>query len=273
MKILVLGGSGLVGSRIRERIGGTHAVDFPSRQQLDLSDPASIRRVPDVYEVVVHCAQSRNYSTPALNQSHFKTMNLINGGCLNLLLNQCKKIRRVIYLSSGGLYKASQRELNEDSPLEDFSNLSPHFQGKLLTEQFLNTLAEQIEVCVLRLFTVYGKEANLNTLMPRIHKQLLRGETIKVSAAGGDLLRPTHVIDVVNCVEKLVNNRLIGTFNLGGPEILTFRTLAFRISKEYGLMPQFSENGQAQRVIAPSNFAIQKELYSPKFIFSGNWQV
>jgi nucleoside-diphosphate-sugar epimerase len=273
MRILLLGGSGLVGKRTYQRLTQDHAIDIPNKKQIDLGNLESIRLIPNSYEVVIHCAQVRNYSIETLNKREIQQMNMVNGGYLESLLARCTKVKSVIYLSSGGLYKPSQQLLSEESALEDLSSLATHFKGKLLAEQFLSTLTESINVCVLRLFTVFGKEANLNSLMPRIHQKIVEGEAINLSGSDGDLLRPTHVDDVVSCISALLEHDLNGTFNLGGPEIITFRTLVSRLANSIGLKPHFTEINQAQKVLAPDNLAMEAYLYIPKKPFDGNWEV
>lgn len=273
MKILLLGGNGLIGSRVGSRLRDHHEVYSPSSSSLNLTNQDMIESLPDDYEAIVHCAQYRNYSRPKFSQLEINELRAINALSLSHLIKNRKKVKMIVYMSTGGLYQPDQRLLNESSQIYNSSDCNPYFSSKLLAENILGVAPKNIAVSILRLFTVFGREANLDSLMPRMHRALLNGDTINIASSGGDILRPTHVGDVAHCVERVIRQKTTGIFNVGGPEVLNFQEILARFSSHYGLKVRIRETGERPKILAPDNLALESKLYSPKYAFRGNWQV
>lgn len=273
MRILLLGGSGLVGSRIKYELNQKYNLDCPAREGLDLSNIHDLRSVPDEYDVIIHAAQFRDYSNADMNDIQLESLNAVNALSLQVLVEKKKKIKQIIYMSTGGVYKPSHYILNENSEILENNDPNPYFRSKITAENLLNDINESIDVCVLRLFTIYGRDANSTSLFPRLQKKIENREKINIASNGGTILRPTHVNDVASCVQKIIAKGSIGIYNLGGPELLNFREIIRRFGIYLKLDVTCEASDSESFVLAPDNLALQRDIFSPQRKFDGNWQV
>ena len=268
MKILVLGASGLLGSSLLTNFKKKYNIVGPTRKRLDLNNALTLTNIENDFDVLIYCAQYRPKNIDQINLSELEN---VNGICMNSVINYLPKLQKIIYMSTGGLYENSQELLSEISPLKKLSEMSPYFRSKIKTEELLLNSRKDIEINVLRIFTMYGKGAHSTSLMPRINDKINRQESINSSMHLGDRLRPVHVLDVVNAIEHLLSYKKSGVFNIGGPEVLYFQDIVHRIAKFSKFKPQFTISNEKQITLAPDNKLLTSTLYLPQIYFSGNW--
>lgn len=273
MRILLLGGSGLVGSRIKYELNQKYNLYCPAREELDLSNIQVLGSVPDEYDVIIHAAQFRDYSNTDMNEIQLKALNAVNALSLQAIVEKKKKIKQIIYMSTGGVYKRSHSILNEDSEILEKDDANPYFRSKIKAESVLNEMNKSVNVCVLRLFTIYGKNANSTSLFPRLQEKIQNREKIVIASNGGTVLRPTHVNDVASCVQKVIAKGSTGIYNLGGPELLNFSEIIRRFAMYLKLDVTSEDSDSESFVLAPDNLALQRDIFSPERKFDGNWQV
>jgi nucleoside-diphosphate-sugar epimerase len=269
MKILVLGASGLLGSNILTNFKKKHEIVGPTRKRLDLSNSLSLTNIENDFDVLIYCAQ---YRPKSFGQTEDPSeLENINGISINWLINYLPKLQKIIYMSTGGLYENSQELLSEISPIKKLGEMSPYFRSKIKTEELLLNSAKDIDVNILRIFTMYGKGAHSTSLMPRLNDKINKQESIHSSMHLGDRLRPVHVLDVVNAIEHLLSYKKSGIFNIGGPEVLYFQDIVHRIAELNKFKPKFAISNEKQITLAPDNKLLTSTLYLPKIYFSGHW--
>jgi nucleoside-diphosphate-sugar epimerase len=268
MKILVLGASGLLGSNLLTNFKKKYNIVGPTRKRLDLNNALTLTNIENDFDVLIYCAQ---YRPKNIDQIKLSELENVNGFCMNSIINYLPKLQKIIYMSTGGLYENSQELLSEISPLKKLDEMTPYFRSKIKTEELLLNSGKDIEINILRIFTMYGKGAHSTSLMPRLSDKIIKQDPINSSRHLGDKLRPVHVLDVVNTIEHLLHFNKSGTFNIGGPEVLYFQDIVHRIAKYNISNPKFSISDDIQITLAPDNELLTSKLYTPKIYFTGNW--
>ena len=269
MKILLLGGSGLVGSNLLSKLATKHDVLAPTSRSLDLVNDLTDYMTRHRAEQVIYCAQYRKRNAV---DSPVESIRKVNGMILEKILNNRKICpKSIIYLSSGGIYAPNESLLHENSAIRPDEEMDEYFRAKRDVEQLLLQQKNLIRTNIIRLFTVYGKNAHASSLFPRIEKQILSGDALKIPQTGEDLLRPVHASDVSNAISALLNYESSSLHNLGGPEIVSFRTIAEKIGARVNRVPKFIYENRKSHFLAPDNIYAEESLVTPKIKFNGEW--
>ena len=268
MKILIIGGSGLLGSNLFRNFKSRYNVVSPTRQILDLENDLKLTNFDNDFTVLIYCAQYR----PKLNQqTNLDSLERVNGTSIFSLLKFLPKLQKIIYMSSGGVYKDSDKLLSENSPIKTTGEITPYFESKLKTEEMLLGLSKSFSINILRIFTMYGGGVHPTSLLPRIRDKLIKGELINSSRNLGDRLRPVQVLDVVKTVDKLLDFNESTIFNIGGPEVLFFQDIVNKVAEQNDCVPKFQISEERQNTLAPDNKLLTKFLHTPEIHFSGRW--
>jgi nucleoside-diphosphate-sugar epimerase len=272
MTILLVGGTGLLGRQIKETLETEHDLISPSSEEFDLSKNIEEQIQTIKAETLVFAAQYRNYNASNIDEDLLYRINTLS---LASIIKNSKVIglKKIIYLSSGGIYKFNQAPVNENSPIQDMNSASPYFKSKIWAESILLKYQLDLDISILRLFNVYGHAANSSSLMPQLEKKLLHKTPINISSNGGDLLRPIHCKDVSRTLSVLIKKRQGTIVNIAGPELLNFRDIVERMASNLNVQPVFTETDKKSLCIAPDNHKFYKEFDQPEIKFTGNWKI
>jgi len=251
MRILILGGSGLVGRQVVALLEPHHEVIAPSRHELDLAtdwDPAVL---PSRIEAIVHVAQARRWREFPQEAAQTIAINLTSTAKL-LGYAAAHGIRSFVYASTGGVYQPSTHLLDESSPLirPDAGNL--YLATKLASELLIGSYRSLIDASILRLFTVHGDGADPQSLIPRLEHGIAAGSAVTLVKPDGVLLRPTAAAEVAQVVDACLAHPASRILNVGGTEILSLRALAARIGASLGVEPVFELMDGEALTLAPS---------------------
>ena len=269
MKILLLGGSGLVGSNLLPKLATKHDVLAPTSRELDLENDLTDYMTRYRVEQLIYCAQYRKRNAV---EAPVESIRNINGMILEKILSNRKICpKSIIYLSSGGIYTPSEGLLHENSAIMPDEEMDQYFRAKRDVEKLILQHKDSIRTNIVRLFTVYGKNAHPSSLFPRMEQQILSGTALKIPQSGEDLLRPVHATDVSNAISALLNYDSSSLHNLGGPEVVSFRTIAEKIGVRVNRLPKYIYDNRKSRVLAPDNIYVEKSLVTPKIKFDGGW--
>ena len=272
MTILLVGGTGLLGRQIKETLETEYDLISPNSEEFDLSKNIEEQVRTIKAETLVFAAQYRNYNSPVVDEDLLYRINTLS---LASIIKNSKVIglKKIIYLSSGGIYKFNQAPVHEESPIQDMKSASPYFKSKIWAESILLKHRLDFDVSILRLFNVYGHRANSSSLMPQLEKKLLDKTPISISSDGGDLLRPIHCKDVSQTLSSLIRKRKGTIVNIAGPELLNFRDIVQRMASNLNVEPVFTETDKKSLCIAPDNHKFYKEFHKPEINFTGNWKI
>lgn len=214
MKILVTGGSGFLGTHIREYFG---ADDFSRRSNLDVLNLQDAQIVQD-YDVVIHLAAELDKS-PENAESVFLT-NV--EGTINLLRSM-RENSVFIFASTKDVYGRfadNYAEVPESCPIV-YSGQAPLEWSKLIAEKYCEYYAYQNDFrsCIFRLSTIYARNSEGNTpnFVTHYADAINFGETLRLPANGTPRRDFLHVKDFAKACEAFIDSALRhGTYNLGG---------------------------------------------------------
>lgn len=270
--ILITGSTGLIGSKFfdiyskKYNIYKIHYNNDIKTYKYDLSKIQTFKKIPSKFEVLIYLAQSNNYSNPRKFKKEIININYKNFKNLVLKLNEGKKLKKVIYASSGSVYLNEGKKIREISKLNINTN-NVYVKSKLMSENFLLKFKEKhFEFFIARIFFAYGKKQKENMLMKNLIFKIKNNQSIYLNGTTGIKINPIHVVDVCKIFDKSINKNVHGIFNVAGPEILTIKDICNKIGKKLKLKVNFTYDNKSKNLIA--NIDKLQNLYSPKNSFN-----
>lgn len=248
-KVLITGGTGLLGRQIIECLGDyqrvvvDHYNSSLSKEQfyIDLSsDSISLSAVDSKaqYDSILYLAQSNKYkdfpdqSRDIFNVNIKSVFEFLEYGRIN-------KINRFILASSGGVYGSGETGFTESEDL-NYSNLGFYLNSKLCSEILANNYSGSFHIIILRPFFIYGPNQKEGMLIPRLIKSIVNGERIKLSGTNGIMINPIYVDDAAIMVSKTVELEESIILNIAGNEVLSIRDISETIGEIVGKIPLFT---------------------------------
>jgi len=211
VRVAVLGASGFIGRAIvpvLESVADVVAVSRSGPVPADMTDPADVRRVLDGVDVVyylVHSLGAGDFTTRDRQAADAVAREAARAGA-----------QQIVYL--GGL--------GDDAP-----DLSPHLRSRAETARVL--AAGDVPVTSLRAAVVVGRgSAGFETIVALVDR-------LPLMIAPKWVSMPTQPIALADVVGYLVgvarHDGAIGeTFDIGGPEVLTYRDMIERVARLRG---------------------------------------
>ncbi|MCC5796251.1 MAG: NAD-dependent epimerase/dehydratase family protein [Methylophaga sp.] len=251
MKILVLGGSGFIGSAlIRALLDHGHQVrvfdrdvrsvsqQFPQLMgvvQADFSDVMSLTEAMIGVELVFHLISTSVPATSNKNPVFDIESNLVN--TVRLLESmRTADLKRIVYLSSGGTVYGNPVNL----PISESHTTNPTCSYgivKLAIEKYLQMYAElyQLEVSILRPSNPYGPgqthkgvQGFIGTCIDKINA----GQPIHIWGDGSVVRDYVYIDDVVNACILSMSSDYSGPINISSGE-------GFSLNQILGLLEQY----------------------------------
>ena len=196
---------------------------------MDLSRPLDGKALPGKLDAVVHCAQSSRFREFPGGAADMEAINIRSA--LDLADYAVGAgARSFVYLSTGGVYRASE------SPLAECDAVKPesfYAATKAAAEQLLAHYSDLLNVVVLRPFFVFGPGQEA-MLVPNLITKVDQGEEIVVAGKNGMRTNPTFVDDAVEMVRSALDLDASATINLAGDETLSLREMAEEIGRVLG---------------------------------------
>lgn len=248
MKVVILGAKGFVGSALSERLVGMgHDVIRLGRPEFDLTDPSTFVRIPADVEVLIHSAGQ--VGATENDDLAWKT-NVHSSFYLGKYLRSWTRTPLMIYLSSGAVYGMNRHVVTCAD--------GPHPEGlygvsKFLSEQMFETMLSG-RLVILRLFFPFGPRQKLPRFIPSLVARIARGEEVEITNAGGPVVNPIYIEDLVNQVALIMSERRRSCYNLGGASEVTVKSIAETIAGVLDVKARFSiknENSGLNMVCTP----------------------
>ncbi|MEQ9169963.1 MAG: sugar nucleotide-binding protein [Rhodospirillales bacterium] len=218
-KILILGGSGYVGSRLRRRLGahalatfrrtpfaGGVAFDSMTTNLAEVVDLASISQAVILFgESNIAACEAAPDKTGAINvTSVIKVINTLRGAGITPL-----------FLSSDAVFPGTAGNYREaDLPAPTLR----YGAQKLEVEHYLRDAVD--EYLVLRAGKTYDDDPAGGTFLARWLDDIASGNTVRLVT--DHRFCPIHVDDLVEVIVKALELRLSGVFHAAGPEETTY---------------------------------------------------
>lgn len=231
LKILVFGGSGLVGSRISQLLGIKYKIIAPSRLQVDVTNKDKTEQIikksnPDyiIYaagltnvdkaENYPKIAFSLNAKAPALIAKYTASMDI-----------------PMLYFSTDAVFdgtKSNKPYVEEDKP----QPISEYGKSKLLGEQ--QVLYASKKNCIARIIMVYSHDFTKKKLFVQIALDALRKKE-KLFGVIDQIINPIYVDDVVEAVDLLIKSESNGIYHLGSTDYVTNYEFVKKLAKIFDL--------------------------------------
>ena len=192
MKILITGGSGLLGSNLIKILEKEHEVLAPSSKHLDIRNLESIDNYIHSFkpDVLIHCAAIAKF-TEAENRP-FDTISINVKGTTNIVQSCLLTNTRMVYISTSHVFDGEQgnyKSTDKVNPLSKYAKSK--VAGEMVTLIYDNSLVIRTEFCE---------------------------ETFPFDVAYIDKFSSKEYIDVIapKIIEKCLSNQ-VGVCHVGGP--------------------------------------------------------
>ena len=242
MKILVTGGSGYLGSHIREYFGGGDPSP-PSR--LDLLNLQGVQMARDFY-VGVHLSACLDKSPDSADEVFLTNVE----GTINLL-RVMRSDTVFIFASTKDVYGRfadNYPEVPEDCPTL-YSGQTALEWSKLIAERYVEYYSHRTRFrsCIFRLSNVYApaSEGNSPGLVGHYAEMVAKGDPVALPAGGRPRRDLLHVDDLAAACERFIDSVLrYGIYNLGGgrQNALTLRELVDTLGRITGKEPVIDDS-------------------------------
>ena len=240
-RILITGGSGLLGNSLRNCLTATHMVYAPNRVALDLlGSVALLDRYCRENSIgkIVHLAYPRIYTNnAAMGQS--LTM-------LRNVLDVCKSRRIRLFLPSGSVVFSGYRARFMEADVRT----TPRPRGiygetKFLEEVLVGNVSGNLEVeaTIIRLSPVYGALSSRPRLIRFAHQYLMENRPIVTHRYRNGLprLQLLYVDDAVSGLAEIIKYGRSPIYHLGGSIAYEPRQIIANIGKLLQRNPQIEE--------------------------------
>jgi UDP-glucose 4-epimerase len=281
-KVLVAGGSGLVGSYLVDAMledGGyeiivlgrneKHNWQHNSVQYLDinLKEDWDEGQLPSNLYAIVHLSQAENFREfPLKAKEVFYINTLSTVKLINFAAKE--KISHFVYASSGGIYGSGNEAFNELSPVGYNARSNFYITTKHCSEVVLENYFDQLNVLLFRFFFVYGRHQRKEMLIPRLIHSVKNDLPINLQGTNGLKINPIYARDAALAVLAGLQIQKSSTFNIGGPEILSLREICEIIGKAIGKQPRFESDEEKIPSHLIGDISRMKELlYTPTIKF------
>ena len=249
MKILVTGGSGYLGTYVRQFFS---ADDFSRRSNLDILHDYDAQIVRD-YDVVIHLAAHFDKHPDGARQC-FET----NADGTRNLLQHMRPGSVFIYASTKDVYgtHASETEDVTEATSTGYCGQTAFEWSKLMGEQYVEYYARQNEfrACIFRMSTVFARPSEGNDFGFVTHyvESIKHRQPIRLPA-GVDPIRDILYVDDFSRACRTFMNRAVpfGIYNLGGGRLnaVSLREIIDKVSKMIEIEPVIEED---PRIPAPA---------------------
>jgi nucleoside-diphosphate-sugar epimerase len=253
MKILVTGGSGYLGTHIKNSFG---ADDLSRRAGLDILNLQDAQIAGD-YDVVVHLAAVLDKSTEAEREVFLTNVE----GTVNLL-REMRENSVFIFASTKDVYGRfadNHREVPETCQTV-YAGQSALEWSKLIAERYVEFYANQrnFRSCIFRLSTVYApaSEGNVPNFAGHYADAINTGERLRLPAGGSPRRDLLHVEDLARACRAFTDSVIRhGLYNLGGgaANAVTLSELIERMENVSGLQAVIDTENPAPAPV-PMNY-------------------
>ena len=148
-------------------------------------------------------------------------------------------MKKFIYASSSSVYGHNKNKLNKESDVTS-KPLSMYSASKMTNELFAYTYSNlyQMETIGLRFFTVYGEYARPDMFFSKLATALKSNKRINVYNNGNLYRDFTFILDLVNCIKKLIKLKSVKKnkfeiYNIGNSKTVKLTKIINIFEKHY----------------------------------------
>lgn len=231
LKVLIFGGSGLIGSRIRQLLQTKYQIIAPSHLEVDVGNKKQIEQIIKTSKPNYIIYASGLTNPDQAEQSH-KLAHLLNTSAPSLIATIAASLNiPILYFSTDAVfdgYKSNKPYLEDDKT----NPLSEYGKSKLLGEQLVMSASKRN--CIARVIMVYSHSATKRKRFVQIVIEALK-KGDKFSGVVDQVINPVYVDDVVWGVNLLIESKSFGIYHLGATDYITNYEFVKKIATTFNL--------------------------------------
>lgn len=240
MKILVIGGSGRMGSKIVKKLienkNDVSYTYYKNKMNLGVGHRLDISKKDETVDlisklnadVVIHAASLTNVD---LCETDKKLADSINTKGTENVVKGCQKINcKIIYISTSFVFNGERSKyFEEDKPSPATYYGLTKFKGEEIVKN------SKLSFLILRIDQPYDwkEKWQLTNSVLRVLETLQGGKTLNEIADWYNV--PTYLPDFVNALENLINSNALGIFHVCGSNFINRYEWALVTAKIFGL--------------------------------------
>jgi nucleoside-diphosphate-sugar epimerase len=242
MKILVTGGSGYLGTYVRQFFS---ADDFSRRSELNILDEEALKKIAD-YDAVIHLAAHFDKSPDGAREC-FQTN---AEGTANVIRNM-KPGSVFVYASTKDVYgsNAGDMEYVDEKTSTEYSGQSAFEWSKFIGERYVEYYSRQrdIRACIFRLSTVYARPSADNDpgVVTHYVESVKHRLPIRLPAGIDPVRDILYVDDFSRACRAFIDSKVVfGLYNLGGGRLneVSLRDVIKRVGAMIEIEPVIQED-------------------------------
>ena len=238
MNILVIGGSGLVGSNCLKyfekqedvKVVGTYysykTDNTVFYDTLNLNNPKNFDLDSFHPDLIMHCGALTHVDYCEANEEESYAKTVLSTINVTKLCNSCKA--RMIYVSSDYVFDGENGPYDENAKVNPISVYGSH---KLEAEQ---AVLEQVpNSIVIRITNVYGDEERKKNFIIRIVDKILNGQPMELKLPVDQYATPVNAYDVARTLYLLARDKKAGIYNISSDDYLNRVELVEKIISHF----------------------------------------
>jgi len=200
--------------------------------EVDVTDQKSVEDAIIAIQPDVICHLAAKVSFKWSLEEPRKDLFLHALGTVNVLeaARKIKPYPHIVYAGSSAIFgNAKVVPTPEDCPS---SPTSPYGVSKLAGEKYCEAYenAYGIPISILRFTNIYGPGSDHGVVSAFVNRALTRKPL--TIYGGGQEIQFVYISDVVQAYRIAIERRITGTFNIGGPDVVTLKELAKLVIQE-----------------------------------------
>ena len=264
-RILITGGSGLIGSHLVDALmqDAANVIYIAGRQlntvlarpnvffiPVDFNMAWQESSLPENLDAIIHLSQAENFrdfpdkANEVFNINTVSTMRLIDFAVKN-------GVKHFVYASSGGIYGNNDKKFTEEQDIIYKGEIGFYLATKHCSEVILANYFNQLNVQILRFFFVYGQGQRKSMLIPRLMEFVKKGEPITLQGKDGMRINPVHAEDAANAIGAALLLNQSNIINVAGPQVLSLRQIGEIMGNQLNIKPNFiiDESNEAKNLV------------------------
>lgn len=234
-KVVVFGGSGLVGSRFLDLHSKSFEIFAPRTEELDFTDIEKAKKFLEGKspKVLINFAAITNVerSEDEKNREDAPTYK-VNSLAVKNLAEVCKELHiHLIQISTEYVFDGEK----SDSPYKEEDTPNPiNWYGatKYFAEKFIQEL--EMDYTIMRIAMPFSSHYEIKKDIARVFLERLQNNQ-EISAIVDSDISPTFVDDIANALKVLIENKPQGIYQCVSSTTVTPYKFAKLIAKEFGL--------------------------------------
>lgn len=231
LKILLFGGSGLIGSRIKQLLENKYRVTTPTHLKVDVTDKTRVEQIIQTVkpDYIIYAAGLTGVDEAERNP---KLAYLLNTKAPTMVAEKASQLHiPILYFSTDAVFDGT-KSISPYKESDKTNPISMYGKSKLLGEQMV--LAVSDKNCVVRIITVYSHvTTEKRGFVQAVLEALSKGE--KFQGITDQIINPIYVDDIVKAIYLLINSKSFGIYHLGATDYITNYHFIRKLAKHFSL--------------------------------------